>query len=66
MPKVIPTRPKPKPKTISIRVKDRVKVLVAEFTRIINELRALGIDDGYSVRQFGGYEKVRTPRVSKV
>lgn len=38
--KAIPTKPKPKAR--SVRFEDRVKVLVFESTKIINELRALG------------------------
>ena len=62
--KAIPTRPKPNTRSISFD--NKIKVLVSESTRIVNEIRALGIDNDSRFRHSRGYGKVRTPRVAKV
>ena len=65
-PQFIPTRPKPKPKAKSFSFEDRVRVLVFDSTKIIIELKALCFGDSPRVRQFEGYGKVKTSRVSQV
>lgn len=66
MPKVVPIRPKPKPKGISISFEDRVKVLIFEFTKIVNEFIILGTGDDSRDRHFRVHRKVKTPCILKV
>ncbi|KAM7490247.1 hypothetical protein LguiA_033168 [Lonicera macranthoides] len=47
-----------------VTFKDRVRIIIFESTRIMNELKTLCFDGGPKGKQFGGYGNVGTPRVS--